>query len=236
MSMCAASLVTLIMLTQGHPHHDHGPATPGGEPVGGPTSVFVQFPTDPAYYQPEVAELVREGVVERFGVEEWAAIVVSHEIHQHIGVYTIVGAKMGVRASELLDAPRRAVSVTIKTVADSPMACAVDGVQASMGSTYGQHLIHLVNTRTPGLEATFRLGDETLRMTLKPEYLAKVRGFIDTHSAEHGYLSAPYFEAIRGESYRVWAEWDRSVMFDETLTETASDEAAEADAPVDGGE
>lgn len=195
--------------------------TPDGVPhehpedAGGPTSVFVHFPTAPDLYCEPVAALIRGGVVERFGEDEFAAVVLSHEIHQHIGIYTIIGAKMGVRARELLGAPRRAVEVVAETQPDTPPACAVDGFQASLGSTYGQDLIRIQPALQRGLIVTFTYGDKRLRMALKDDFKAEIQQLIETNSTQHGYLSPAYFEAIRAASYRIWAEWDRAQIFEE---------------------
>lgn len=182
---------------------------------GGPTSVFRDFPMDPDLYIPEVAQLVHDGVPEKFGHDEWAAIVLSHEIHQHIGIFTILGAKMGVRAKELLEAPRRAVRVNIETVPETPMACAADGLQASLGSTFGQSLIEMTKADTPRLAATFRYKERTLRLALSPDYQKAVAGIIEDNSKKYGFLSPAYFDGIRATSYHIWGTWDRKAIFTE---------------------
>lgn len=194
--------------------HDEGEISEGG-----PSSVFERFPVAAEAYCPEVAALVRAGVVDQFGEDEWAAVVVSHELHQHIGIYTVIGAKMGVRARELLDAPRRSVHVVVHTTPSTPMACATDGLQVALGSTYGQDLIRLEPVEAPGLEVEFTYESKRLTMRLTPEYAKKVRAFIDEASQAHGFLSPAYFEEIRAASYRVWAEWDRKEIFTEELRE-----------------
>ncbi len=189
--------------------HEHA------EDAGGPTSVFAHFPTAPDFYREPVAALIREGLVERFGEDEFAAVVLSHEIHQHIGIYTIIGAKMGVRARELLEAPRRAVEVVVETQPDTPPACAVDGLQASLGSTYGQDLIRIQPVVERGLTVTFTHGDRRLRVALKDGFKAEIQRIVETNATRHGDLSPAYFEAIRAASYRIWAEWDRAQIFEE---------------------
>ncbi|HNR30365.1 MAG TPA: formylmethanofuran dehydrogenase subunit E family protein [Candidatus Hydrogenedentes bacterium] len=196
-------------LPDGVPHHHP-------EDEVGPTSVFAHFPTSPDMYCDEVAAIIRAGVIDRFGAEEFAAVVLSHELHQHIGVYTVVGAKMGVRARELLDAPRRAVRVEVETQPDTPFACATDGLQAALGSTYGQDLIRIQPVLKPRLTVVFSYGGKRLRMGLKESFRHEIARIIHDNSEKHGYLSPAYFEAIRGASYRIWADWDRKKIFDET--------------------
>lgn len=195
----------------------------GNGSEGGPSSVFQHFPVNAEAYRPEVAALVREGVVERFGEEEWAAVVVSHEVHQHIGIYTVIGAKMGVRARELLEAPRRSVQVVIRTTPRTPMACTTDGLQVALGSTYGQDLIRIETVAPPGLDVEFMYEHRRLIMRLTPEYSQRVRALIDEAIEKHGFLTPVYFEAVRAASYRVWAEWDRKEIFVEEVVEGQSE-------------
>lgn len=209
--MLVAAVTGLVL---GHPHS--GPAGSEAE-EGGPTSVFLKFPVDPSSYVPEVAALIADGVVDRYGDDEFAAVVMSHEIHQHIGIYTIVGAKMGVRAREVLNAPRRSVEVTVKTLPNTPLACAVDGIQAAMGSTYGQGLIAIEPVLDRILECTFAYKDQNLRMRLKPEYSAQVEAIIKECIGKYGNLTPQYFEGIRQACFRLWNEWDRRAIFDETF-------------------
>ncbi len=215
--MASIKLLTFglsLILAMGAAAQSATKTEPGATPVGGPVSVFDNFPTRPDYYAPEVAALVEDGVIERWGEEEWRAIVVSHEMHQHIGVYTVLGAKMGVHARELLDAPRRVVDVTVATLTNTPMACAADGLQTALGSTYGQHLMRLTGTQTPDLRATFRYAGQALCLRLKPAIQREIANKLADARERHGGLTRAYFDEVREESYRVWAEYDRNEIFD----------------------
>ena len=163
------------------------PASPGERPL----AVLKQFPLDPEWYKPEAAELLRKGILEKYGKEEWSAVVLTHELHQHTGIYNVVGAKMGVRAREILEAPTRAVHVTAETGVEPPISCAVDGLQASLGSTLAQKLIDVPETSDPRVAATFEYEGRRVRLALKPEYRKKVAGIIKTAIEKHGRLTPP---------------------------------------------
>jgi pyrimidine-specific ribonucleoside hydrolase len=173
-----------------------------------------QLPTDPEAYQPPVAALVEQGIPEKYGEEEWAAVVFANEIHQHVGILTVVGAKMAVRARELLDAPVRTVKISSETGPEPPQACALDGMQAAIGSTFGQKLISAPPVTHPQVAATFVYGERSLRLALKPEYQARVGKYIAEAIASHGNLTHEYFEQIEENCYEVWAEFDRREIFD----------------------
>ncbi len=175
--------------------------------------VLKDLPMNAEAYHHEAAELVEKGIPEKYGHEEWAAVVITHELHQHVGIMTVVGAKMAVRARELLEAPPRAVKVVTETGPEPPFACAVDGIQAGLASTYAQQLIEAPPVKKPRLAATFTYGGRTLRLVLRPKYQAKISGCIRSSIKKHGNLTPAYFEAIEEFCYQVWADFDRREIF-----------------------
>ena len=182
--------------------------------------VLKALPLEAEAYQPAAAELIRQGVIERYGEEEWASIVLTHELHNHVGIMTVVGAKMAVRARELMHAPMRQVRILSETGPEPPFACAVDGMQAGLASTYAQQLIEAPETDTPTLAATFTLGNKSLHLALRPDYESRIRHFIHSATEAHGNLTPAYFEAIEDYCYEVWADFDRQVIFTETWLES----------------
>ena len=180
--------------------------------------ILKALPTDPEAYQEPTAALVRKGIPEKYGQEEWAAVVLAHELHQHVGIMTVAGAKMAVRARELLKAPPRSVHVVVGTGPEPPHACAIDGIQAGLSSTYGQQLIQAPPVDQPSLTATFQYEGRSLKLTLRPEYQAQIQRCIQTAIKNHGNLTYDYFEAVEVFSYTVWAEFDRKTIFHEELS------------------
>lgn len=182
------------------------------------------LPVKAEAYQGPAADLVKRGVPEKYGHEEWFAVVLAHELHQHAGIMTVVGAKMAVRARELLQAPPRSVKVTAQTGTEPPYACALDGLQAGLGSTFGQHLIEAPPVEEPRLAAVFEHDGRRIKLSLRPDYQLQISQFIRGAIEAHGNLTADYFEEIEAQSYRVWAEFDRAEIFvEEDLSEPASD-------------
>jgi pyrimidine-specific ribonucleoside hydrolase len=64
----------------------------------------------------------RDAIVAANGEDEWFAELLLNELHQHLGAYSILGVKMGLRAAELLNAPRHAMAVVSHAPATQPRA------------------------------------------------------------------------------------------------------------------
>jgi pyrimidine-specific ribonucleoside hydrolase len=180
------------------------------------------IPLDPAAYQPAAAKLVRDGIPERYGHEEWAAVVLTNEVHQHVGIYSIVGAKMGVRARELLQAPPRTVDVTVESGPRPPVSCIIDGLQVALGSTLAQDLIHAPATDSPQTAAVFAYKGRKIRLSLKADAQKKISDAIAKAIKDCGNLTPAYFDKIEELSYQIWAEFDRQAIFSETKLQPES--------------
>jgi len=211
-----ALIVWPVLFAQDAMGHENGEGaqTPEGDRL---FQILKTLPLDPSAYRTPAAELVKQGIIEEFGHEEWAAAVLTNEVHQHVGIYSIVGAKMGVRARELLGAPTRAVSVTVETGTRPPVSCVIDGLQVALGSTLAQDLIHVSATGEPKVAATFEYKGHRLRLSLKPEFEKRIADSIAAATRQCGGLTPAYFKQIETFSYRVWAEFDRRRIFDEQM-------------------
>ncbi len=58
--------------------------------------VLNDFPVAPSIsmFKDDVRPYVKK-IIERYGLEEWKACLLTNEFHRHLGIYSIVGAKMG---------------------------------------------------------------------------------------------------------------------------------------------
>ena len=199
--------------------NEHAPDT---KPLAGERlfHLIKDLPLNAPFYQAPASDLVKAGIPEKYGHEEWAAVVLTNEFHQHVGIYTILGAKMGVRARELLEALPRSVKVSTETGIAPPHSCLVDGLQVALGSTLAQNLIHVPESKTPRTAAVFEYQGKRIRLCLRPEVQQTIADIISNAIAHHGNLTPGYFEEIEAASYRIWAEFDRAVIFDEELLHT----------------
>jgi pyrimidine-specific ribonucleoside hydrolase len=201
--------IVLVVTAWGHDINT-GPVPNGERPM----NVLLGLPQDAMLYNAEAAALIREDIPAKYGSEEWNAVVLTHEFHQHVGVYTLLGAKMAVRAREVLGAPMRAVKVISETTRRQPFACMVDGLQVGLGSTLGQNLITVPDAAVPAVAARFEYEGHTIRLSLKLEYVDRIEKIIEDARQLHGDLTPEYFHAVEKASYDVWKTFDRKEVFE----------------------
>jgi pyrimidine-specific ribonucleoside hydrolase len=106
-------------------------------------------PVDPMYYFDDVSGSVTE-IIEKYGIDEWTSGVLSNELHRHLGIFTIIGVKMGIRAREYF--ATGVDEFTVRSFAGStpPVSCFNDGLQVSTGATPGHGLL-TVGKRSAGI-------------------------------------------------------------------------------------
>ena len=59
--------------------------------------VIKEFPVDPDFYFDDIKPSVNE-IITKYGIDEWISGVIANELHRHLGVFAIIGVKMGIRA------------------------------------------------------------------------------------------------------------------------------------------
>jgi pyrimidine-specific ribonucleoside hydrolase len=160
-----------------------------------------------------VAPDVKE-IIARHGMEEWKACLLTNELHRHLGIYSLVGAKMGVRAREILEAPFDTLSVTSFAGLSPPLSCINDGLQVSTGASLGRGTINVVkDSASPTVR--FTNGELVLELTLKQAYVDRIRADIKAAIEKFGGLGPDYFARIRALSIQYWKDFDRMELFEE---------------------
>jgi pyrimidine-specific ribonucleoside hydrolase len=173
------------------------------------------FPSEAFRFQDDIAPWV-DRIVARHGKEEWRCVVLTHELHGHMGILNILGAKMGVRARELLKSPRKGLRVVSFAGLATPLSCFNDGLQVATGATLGRGTIQ-VETASPRPGARISSEVAECELTAKPEIMKRITKDLDSLSASLGFGSAPYFAAVRELSMQYWFELDRAAIFDEAV-------------------
>jgi len=175
--------------------------------------VLKDFPADPALFAEDLAPYVQK-IVERHGFEEWKACLLTNEIHRHLGAYSLIGAKMGIRAREILEAPFDTLTVTSFAGLKPPLSCMNDGLQVATGASLGRGAIQVSKDRyEPG--AIFFFGNAKLTLKLKESYASIIRDDIEAALDQYGGTTQEYFSLIRKRSLQYWLNWDRQEMFEE---------------------
>ena len=171
-----------------------------------------EYPTDPSLFKEVVQPYVTK-IIDRHGLEEWKAVLLTNELHRHLGMWSIVGAKMGVRAREVLEAPFDMLDVISFSGFKPPFSCLNDGIQVSTGASLGRGTI--TNTHLGRPEAIFFYKDKKVTMRVKPEIMKTIRGVIKEYSKKYVFQSPRYFQELDNISLEYWLKWDRKKMFEE---------------------
>ena len=138
-AIALAAAIGAIVLALPSSAHDHDPEVL--------LTTLKTFPDQASFYQEDVAPWV-DRIVARYGAEEWRCVVLTHELHGHLGVLNVLGAKMGLRARELLNSPPEGLRVISHAGLTPPLSCFNDGLQIATGATLGRGTIR-VETAAP---------------------------------------------------------------------------------------
>jgi pyrimidine-specific ribonucleoside hydrolase len=131
--LVAACLVIACSSTFGHAHDILEPRS---------MICLKDFPTDPAVFSDDMKPYVVK-IIASHGIEEWKAVVLTNELHHHMGLWSIIGAKMGVRARELLNASFDEIDVASSAGVKPPYSCLNDGLQVATGASLGRGTIRV---------------------------------------------------------------------------------------------
>ena len=198
---------------------------------------IIKIAADPAI------EAMAERTIARWGKEEWRAVILTNEIHGHIGIYSTIGAKMGIYALELLSRLcNKAEELKVLSFAGScpPVSCFNDGLQISTGATLGHGSIkiakscslskgckecadceELIECADARVEAIFRFraicGTEAkemqLRVWLKEELRQQIAGDIANAVKQYGH-TPDYWLQVRRLALDYWQQWNRAEIFE----------------------
>ena len=174
--------------------------------------VIKEFPTDPSFYSADIEPFVAE-IVKKYGIDEWISGVIANELHRHLGVFAIVGVKMGIRAREYFATGVDEFRVTSFAGSVPPLSCMNDGIQVSTGSTPGHGLLTVKNDTPTIPSAEFTYMNRKIRLTLKPEIAEKISSELKEINFINGLDSNIYWELVRKNSIKYWLNLDRHDIF-----------------------
>ena len=173
--------------------------------------VINELPSDPSFYFDDVAPVVTY-VINRFGNEEWQAGVLANELHRHLGVYAIIGVKMGIRAREYFNVGVDEFEAVSYAGSTPPLSCMNDGIQVSTGATPGHGLLKVVNDN-PYPKVEFKHLNHKITISLNPDIHSKISGELKEINFIYGLDSDIYWELVRKNAIKYWRELDRHDIF-----------------------
>lgn len=174
--------------------------------------VIRTFPADSSFYSTDVAPFVAD-IIKKYGMDEWTSSVITNELHRHLGVFSIIGVKMGIRAREYFDTGVDEFSTTSFAGSDPPLSCINDGLQVSTGSTPGHGLLTVINDTPTTPSAIFTYMNRKIRLTLKPKIEENIRAELKEINFVNGLDSNIYWELVRKNSLKYWRDLDRHDIF-----------------------
>ncbi len=173
--------------------------------------IFKEFPKDPDFYTDRIRPMV-EQIIKRYGMEEWKKTVLTHELHGHVGIYSILGVKMGMAALNFLTAPQGRIRIISEAGMNPPVSCLNDGLQISTGATFGHGLISSKKTPSPVAAAHFQYKDTSIRIEPVGEIKNMIKENIATATEKFG-RSPEYWNSIQELALKYWLDWDRNKIF-----------------------
>jgi inosine-uridine nucleoside N-ribohydrolase/formylmethanofuran dehydrogenase subunit E len=174
--------------------------------------VIRSFPTDPSFYFDDINPTVNE-IISRYGIDEWTSGVLANELHRHLGVFAIIGVKMGIRAREYFNTGVDEFSVISHAGSVPPLSCMNDGLQVSTGATPGHGLLSVLNDGNLSPSAEFTYLNKRIRVTLKPDLAEKISGELKEINYVYGLDSNIYWELVRKNTIKYWLSLDRHQIF-----------------------
>ncbi len=175
--------------------------------------VFEKFPDKPEFYKYDIRQY-KEEIIKRHGKEEWKLCVLTNEFHRHLGIYSIIGAKMGLKAREIFNVGIDKLEVYSYAGSIPPISCLNDGLQISTGATLGYGTIKIAADSISTPEALFIYKNYKKKLRLKDEYLKQIKSDINQGIIKYGNLTSGYWKLIRELGIKYWLEWDRDEIFD----------------------
>ncbi len=174
--------------------------------------VIKSLPRDTSFYQPDIQPYISE-IIASHGLQEWECGVLANEIHRHLGIYSIIGVKMGIRALEYFGAGVDELEIISSAGSSPPISCMNDGLQVSTGATTGHGLL----TVDPSLleaSAIFKHYGESIRISLKEDLARKISEELRELSIVNGLDSDIYWEIVRQRAILHWKNLDKYEIFD----------------------
>jgi len=170
------------------------------------------FPQEDKYYKADVI-LVKNQIIKNHGKEEWRLCVITSEFHTHLGIYSIIGAKMGLRAREYFNIDSDNLQVVSYAGSKPPLSCMNDGLQVSTGATLGHGTI-TISEDTLYPEAKFIFKNRIIVISLKPEYWEIIQHVLERGVEQYGAGTEENWNYVRRNGINFWLMFDRYQIFE----------------------
>ncbi len=183
--------------------------------------IFSCFPVNPNLFEEDV-KAISDQIIEKHGLKEWKIVVLTNEFHEHLGIYSIIGAKMGLRAREYFNVGIDELTIESFAGSHPPISCLNDGLQVSTGATLGHGTI-VVNNKQFLPKVIFTFKNFAIEIHIKEAILNQIREDVKKGVQQYGFNSPAYWAYIRKLALHYWLELNRREIFEifPSLTESS---------------
>jgi formylmethanofuran dehydrogenase subunit E len=174
----------------------------------------LMIPVKSAYHIDNMGDFKKQAI-DKFGKEEWRLVLLNNEFHGHIGIYSILGVKLGLYLRETMNTGQRNIlSVRSFAGAKPPFSCLNDGIQVGSGITSGQGLFSVESTDQPKLYVECSDGVFRFRYSVKEPVVNQIAQEIQGAIHKYGGMTTEYWEYIRDLAMKCWMGLDRNEIFE----------------------
>lgn len=153
----------------------------------------------------------KSDIINRHGLKEWHLGVITTYIHGHLGIFSILGVKMGLFAQQMLLSSEDRIRIHSYTGHNPPLSCLNDGLQVSTKATLGNAGIKIYQ-ENPFPEAIFIGCNQKIHIRLKEalwyELITKLSHLKNSIDA------TGYWVNLEKIAVKYWLEWERDRIFD----------------------
>jgi len=174
--------------------------------------VLKYFSLDSSDYISDIQAIIYESI-DKYGKDEWVSCVLTSELHRHLGIYALIGTKMGIRAREYFGAGVDEMKIVSYAGSNPPFSCLNDGLQVSTGATIGHGLISLSTDSVHQPKADFYYLGQKITLSLKKQYAEKIKQEVKELNTIYGLDSNTYWDLLRINALNYWKGWDRHEIF-----------------------
>lgn len=175
--------------------------------------IFNEIPSSSFYMIKDISAIV-DTLISLYGYDEYKLVSLSSEIHSHLGTYSILGAKMGLRIMEFLHVGLNEIKIESYAGSTPPISCLNDGLQIASGATMGYGAFSLNNNAPIFPEAVVYYNKRKIRIKLKEDIFRTIQSDISKLIKQYGLNTDMYWSELRTQSIGYWKNYSRFNIFD----------------------
>ncbi len=176
--------------------------------------IITEMPRSGSLLSADVAPFA-EQILTKYGYTEYKLVLLTSEMHSHLGIYSIIGAKMGLRILEYLHVGLDEVTIVSNAGSEPPISCLNDGLQIGAGTTLGYGAITISADGEVSPSAMVSYNGRKLLFKVKDEVKREIASDVMALIQKHGLESDVYWSEIRRIAIeKYWKEKSRFEIFE----------------------